>query len=158
VYTTYERRRCGRPTRSGAPCKAGFTFGFACSLHTTPQEQAQVDAYRDGFRLGYAEGVESGRRETESGEERLKQRVAQLEEKLDRVTRRHTVDGQQAVEVDGYAYLWTGAEPLQVGERVLLPENHVSNLKHGPGPFVGAVTALGITYDGPLSTVIRRAK
>lgn len=157
MFTTYEQRRCGRPTKSGAPCKANFAFGFACIVHTTPQEQELVEAYRKGLQEGRAEGIESSRSSAELANEHLKRRVAELERKLDEVTRRHTVDGHQAVEVDGYAYLWTGTEPLRVGERVLLPENYVSSLKHGPGPFVGVVTGLGTTYTGTLARVLRRA-
>lgn len=157
MHTGYSKRQCGRPTRSGAPCKATFTFGFACGRHTTPEEDAYVRAYEEGHRAGRAEGIEFGRQMAEAGAENLRRRVADLEEKLDRVTQRHSVDGHQAVEVDGYAYLWTGTPPLGLGERVLLPENYVSNLKHGPGPFIGVVTALGTTYDGPLSRVLRRA-
>lgn len=32
------------------------------------------------------------------------------------------------------------------GDRVLLPENHVSALRHGPAPSPGTVTELGTTY------------
>jgi len=39
---------------------------------------------------------------------------------------------------------------------VLLPENYVSALRHGSGPFPGTVTELGTTYTGPLSTIISR--
>ena len=156
MYTTYERRPCGRPTKSGAPCKATFSFGFACTLHATEHEQALVDAYQQGYRAGLSEGSELGRKGAEMSKEYLQRRVAELEKQLDQAKRRHTVDGHQAVEVDGYGYLWTGADPLRVGERVWLPENYVSKLKHGSGPFVGVVTALGTTYEGSLSRVLRR--
>lgn len=48
---------------------------------------------------------------------------------------RFEVDGDQAVTVDGYGYRWSGTGTLEVGDRVLLPENYVSAQRHGPAPF-----------------------
>ena len=59
------------------------------------------------------------------------------------------------VRVGEYAYLWEGAEPLVPGDRVLLPENWLSRMTHGPGPFEDTVTAVGrprttsFANDGP---------
>jgi hypothetical protein len=59
--------------------------------------------------------------------------------------------------VDGYAYRWTGPGPLQIGDRVLLPANWLSEIKQGPGPFPGTVTGFGRNgYDGPLSSIVRK--
>ena len=66
-----------------------------------------------------------------------------------------TSDGQQIVEVDGYAYRWAG-EPLGVGDRVILPANWLSEVKHGKGPFPGTVTAIGSSYDGEMSAIVRK--
>ena len=88
----------------------------------------------------------------------MKRQIDELKTKLDQATRRHIVDGHQAVTVDGYGYLWTGEPRLEVGDHVLLPENYVSRLKHGPGPFPGTVTELGTAYTGSLSRILRRAK
>jgi hypothetical protein len=157
MFTTFEQRACGRPTRSGSPCKANFSgVGFACKLHTTPEEQALVDAYQNGHRTGYQEGVESGRRSAAMSTEHMERQIADLKAKLDQATRRFRVDGLQAVTVGSYAYLWSGQPDLTVGDRVLLPENYVSRLKHGPGPVEGAVTGLGTTYDGALDRILRR--
>lgn len=156
--TTYGMKTCGRPTKAGAPCKARFSGpGFACGTHTTPEEQAQVEAYQAGYRKGYAEGTEAGRRSAAMPTEHLERQVAQLKQQLDQATRRHTVDGHQAVTVDGYGYLWTGEPHLKIGDQVLLPENYVSRLKLGPGPHTGTVTELGTTYTGTLSRILRRA-
>jgi hypothetical protein len=75
---------------------------------------------------------------------------------LDKTKRRHTVDGCQAVEVNGYGYLWRGAPALEVGDQVMLPENPVSRVKEGPGSWQGTVTALGTTYEGSMSMILRR--
>lgn len=69
----------------------------------------------------------------------------------------YSTGNDQIVEVDGrYAYRWPGDPELKVGDRVLLPENWASVFKHGPGPFSGTVTALGTTYRGELSQIMRR--
>jgi hypothetical protein len=59
--------------------------------------------------------------------------------------------------VGGHAYAWGGTEPLAVGNEVWLPENYVSRVRIGPGPYRGEVTALGTDYAGPLKQIIRRA-
>ncbi|MBS2550192.1 hypothetical protein KGQ19_25315 [Catenulispora sp. NL8] len=157
MFTTFERRVCGRPTKTGKPCKANFSgVGFACTLHTTPEEQALVDAYRNGYRKGREEGQTSGRQSAAMSTEYLERQIADLKAQLDQATRRFRVDGLQAVTVGGYAYLWNGQPDLEVGDRVLLPENYVSRLKHGPGPVEGTVTELGTTYDGSHSRILRR--
>ncbi|MFF7993421.1 hypothetical protein ACFZDG_26970 [Kitasatospora xanthocidica] len=86
----------------------------------------------------------------------MERKVKKLEEQLDAQKRRFEDCGAQAVTVDGYGYRWTGPGRLEVGDRVLLPENYVSALRHGPGPFPGTVTALGTTYSGALSTIVSR--
>lgn len=156
--TTYRMKACGRPTKAGTPCKAQFSgVGFACKTHTTVEEQAQVDAYQAGYRAGYDTGCESGRSSSAQSTEHLERQIAELKAKLDQATRRYTVEGCQAVTVGGYSYLWAGQPQLEVGDQVLLPENYVSSLKNGPGPYVGTVTELGTTYTGSLSRILRRA-
>lgn len=157
MFTTFGQRPCGRPTKSGKPCKANFSgVGFACKLHTTPEEQALVDAYEDGYRRGHEEGNKSGQQSAALSIEYLERQIADLKAKLDAATRRFRVDGLQAVTVDGYAYLWSGQPDLEVGDQVLLPQNYVSGFTHGSGPFEGIVTELGSTYDGPHSRILRR--
>lgn len=157
MFTTFEQRACGRPTKSGSPCKANFSgVAFACKLHTTPEEQALVDAYQNGHRTGRQEGYESGRQSAAMSTEHLERQIADLKAKLDQATRRFRIDGLQAVTVGGYAYVWNGQPDLEVGDRVLLPENYVSRLKDGPGPVEGTVTELGSTYDGIHSRILRR--
>lgn len=68
----------------------------------------------------------------------------------------YEIDGDQVVDVGGYAYRWRGKTPLKAGDRVLLPENWLSKIKNGPGAIEGVVTALGTTYRGDLQTIIRR--
>lgn len=114
------------------------------------------EAHQRGWHEGYKQGCESGTSSAKLKIEWLERQVKELEQRLDNATRIHEVDGDQIVEVGGYAYRWRGDEPLQVGDRVLLPENYVSRMKEGRGPFQGVVTGLGTTYRGNLSTIISR--
>lgn len=86
----------------------------------------------------------------------MERKVKNLEEQLDSQQRPFEDRGTQAVTVDGYGYRWTGPGRLEVGDRVLLPENYVSALRHGPGPFPETVTALGTVYSGALSAIVSR--
>jgi len=69
----------------------------------------------------------------------------------------YEIGGDQVVEVGKYAYRWRGNPPLEVGERVLLPENWLSRVKDGAGTYQGVVTRLGATYRGELSFIVGRA-
>ncbi|KAB8163705.1 hypothetical protein FH609_018715 [Streptomyces sp. 3MP-14] len=129
---------------------------MACGTHATDEDRAVAAAHQRGWREGYEQGRESGASSAKLRIEWLERRVDELEQRLDDATRIHEIDGDQVVDVGGYAYRWRGVEPLQVGDRVLLPENYVSRMKHGPGPFQGVVTNLGTTYRGHLATIIRK--
>ena len=73
-----------------------------------------------------------------------------------KIHRMRTPDGKQLVVIDqSLTYSWRG-EPLAVGDRVLLPENYVSAMKFGHGPFSGTVTSLDSTYAGRISEIIRK--
>lgn len=153
-----ESQTCGRPTRSGKPCRVRiYGSNVACGTHATDQDRAVAEAYGRGRREGYESGSKSGASSAKLTIEWLERRVKELEQQLDDATRIHEVDGDQVVQVGRYAYRWGGAEPLEVGDRVLLPENYVSRMKDGPGPTLGVVTALGTTYRGDLDSVVRRA-
>ncbi|MER5568778.1 hypothetical protein ABT083_21545 [Streptomyces goshikiensis] len=149
---------CGRPTRSGSPCKIRLSGSdVACSTHATEQDKAVAEAHRRGWSDGYRLGSESSASLSKSRIERLEQRVKELEEQLDSNRRVYQVGGHQVVEVGRYTYRWRGNKPLAVGDRVLLPENYVSRMKDGPGPTAGVVTKLGTTCRGPLSDIVERA-
>jgi hypothetical protein len=151
--------KCGRPTKSGKPCQNNI-YGDAyraCGQHETPEDVA----WREGYFAGVAEAREQAARDREFwiAEGRRQQRAeadrqhAKAEgEKNFRIV---TSSGDQVVDVDGYAYRW-GGEALKVGDRVLLPANWLSEVKHGKGPFPGTVTAIGSSYDGELSAIIRK--
>ncbi|MFE0690222.1 hypothetical protein ACFV0Z_18985 [Streptomyces xiamenensis] len=156
--TDQHHRACGRPTRSGRPCKIRISGSdVACGTHATEQDKAVAEAHRRGWNEGFASGKESSARLSRSRVERLEQRVKELEEELDSSKRVYEIGGHQVVDVGGYAYRWRGSTPLEVGDRVLLPENYVSRLKYGPGPTQGVVSKLGTTYRGPLSDIVSRA-
>jgi hypothetical protein len=158
MTTTPQQRTCGRPTKAGTPCKTRIHGrGEACTIHTTAEEQALAAAYDAGHRAGYAEGRRSGEMTARISTENLERQLAHLTAALDKATRKFTLDGAQAVTVDGYGYLWRGTPELAVGDHVLLPENYVSRMRNGPGPFPGTVTDLGTTYDGDLTYIVRRA-
>ncbi|QIB48626.1 hypothetical protein G3H79_06805 [Streptomyces aureoverticillatus] len=114
-------------------------------------------AHRRGWNEGYKAGSESSASFAASRIGQLEQRVKELEEQLDDSQRVYEVAGHQVVDVGGYAYRWCGSEPLEVGDRVLLPENYVSRLRNGPGPTLGVVSKLGTTYRGPLADIVSRA-
>ncbi|SNQ46219.1 conserved hypothetical protein [Frankia canadensis] len=152
-----EIRTCGRPTRSGKPCKVRL-YGpeIACRTHLTDHERDVAEAYQRGMGLGHRRGWESGQEMCRHEVEQLRDRVRDLERCLDDAHRYHDLDGDQVVEVDGYAYRWCGRSPLRVGDRVELPENWLSRAKNGPGTFQGTVTRLGATFQGELSAIVRR--
>jgi hypothetical protein len=149
---------CGRPTKSGQPCKARISrFEVACKAHATQHDHELAQTYQRGYREGFDRG-----REIQSGGaklqvEHLERRVRELEQLLDDATRIYEIGGDQVVEVGKYAYRWRGEPSLKVGERVLLPENWVSRLKDGPGTALGVVTKLGTTYLGEMSLIVGRA-
>ncbi|MFJ8000834.1 hypothetical protein ACIQ7D_27510 [Streptomyces sp. NPDC096310] len=117
-----------------------------------------AEAHRRGWSEGHKSGSESSASFSKSRIERLEQRIIEPEEQLDSTRRVHEVNGCQLVEVGGYGYRWRGSDPLEVGDRVLLPENYVSRLKNGPGPTVGLGNKLGTTtYQGSLSDIVGRA-
>jgi hypothetical protein len=59
--------------------------------------------------------------------------------------------GRQVVQVGRYAYAWAGREPLEIGDRVLLPGNWLY-----PKPSEDTVTGQGTSYTGTLSEIIRK--
>ncbi|MFE2025482.1 hypothetical protein ACFW9V_10085 [Streptomyces hygroscopicus] len=155
---TQEQRTCGRPTRAGKPCRVRiYGSDVACGTHATDEDRAVAAAHERGWSEGYEQGCKSGASSAQSEVEWLKRRVKELEQRLDVATRVYEIAGDQVVEVGRYAYRWRGSGRLEVGDRVLLPENYVSRMKDGPGPTVGVVSALGTTYRGELSFIVGRA-
>ncbi len=151
--------KCGRPTKSGKPCQNplyGAAFR-ACGTHETPEDVA----WREGYFAGLAKAREDAGRDREfwvaEGRRQEREAAKRREGEAERQSRLRTAtsDGQQIVEVDGYAYRWAG-EPLGVGDRVMLPANWLSEVKHGKGPFLGTVTAIGSSYDGEMSAIVRK--
>ncbi|MFD6748139.1 hypothetical protein ACWHA6_36925 [Streptomyces anthocyanicus] len=158
MFEETRQRPCGRPTKSGNPCRAQFSGpGFACKLHTTDHEKALLDAYQQGQRDGREQAKRWEQQASAARIAELERQIRALKDERDSKTRRFEVDGHQAVTVGGYGYQWKGPGRLEIGDRVLLPENYVSALRHGPGPFPGTVTELGTTYPGALSTIVSRA-
>lgn len=153
-----EVRTCGRPTRSGAPCKARiYGFDLACGIHVSPHERELVEAYKRGRNDGYKQAFESAQQISSNQVEWLKRRIEELEQLLDEATRVYEVDGDQLVEVGRYAYRWAGQPRLEVGEHVLLPQNWVSVMTDGPRPTRATVTRLGSTYRGEHARIVSRA-
>ncbi len=56
----------------------------------------------------------------------------------------------------GYAYKWAGATPLDLGDRVVLPHNWLSQGIGGERP-TGEVIGFGTDYTGDLATIVGRA-
>lgn len=152
-------RACGRSTRSGRPCQNPLgRFEIACRLHASDHERELAKMRGRGYSDGLRDGYRSGEALAKDKIERLEIQVRELEQKIEDAARYYEFDGDQVVEVDGrYAYRWSGEPPLEVGEAVLLPENWLSGMTRGRGPYAGVVTKLGSTYRGPLSVIVARA-
>lgn len=149
-------RLCGRPTRSGKPCRTRLAqLEFACAKHAGDHDRELAAAYQRGREEGYELGKKIGSNDAKV--EWLERRVRELEQRLDDAERYYEFGGDQVIEVGRYAYRWRGDTPLEVGDRVLLPQNWLSRMKDGPGPTEGVVTGLGATYRGELSFIIGRA-
>lgn len=160
TFTAPPPRLCGRPTRSGRPCRQRVSnprFETACGTHATDQEAELAVARRTAYYDGHKEGLESARESARSRIEELESRIRRLESENKPPLRTTDPLGRQVVQVGRHAYAWAGDEPLGVGDQVWLPENYVSRMKHGPGAYRDEVTALGTDYAGPLSQIIGRA-
>jgi len=133
-------RRCGRPTRSGAPCRNVLQPNdVACPSHRTAEDVAVAALLREAWHDGYQLGARSARIE-------YRERVVHVPLRV------RTLDGLQIVQVNGYAYTWHDDEhPLEVGDRVVIPGSwwHRS-------PSEGIVGSLGTSYEGPLVAILRR--
>jgi hypothetical protein len=118
-------------------------------------------AWREGYLAGAVEACEQAAKDREfwiaegRRQERAEADRQRAEAGREKNFRTVTSSGEQVVVVDGYTYRW-GGEPLKVGDRVLLPANWLSEVKHGKGPFPGTVTAMGSSYDGEMSAIIRK--
>jgi hypothetical protein len=160
TITTPAPKLCGRATRGGRPCRQRIPdprFEVACRQHATDAETELATARRDAYNVGYRDAQESARRYADFRIVQLQQHISELEQAAKPPRRMTEPTGHQIVEVGGHAYAWGGTEPLAVGNEVWLPENYVSRVRIGPGPYRGEVTALGTDYAGPLKQIIRRA-
>lgn len=151
--------QCGRPTKAKTPCKqpAAHFFTPGCRLHCSPEELAMgrfiSRVYWDARRAGREEGEQGAQEEIN----RLKKKVAKLQKEEEDRLLRHRVDGDQIVQVDGYAYRWSGdKKPLEVGEKVYIPCSYVDNIRGDHGFKTGTVTGLGTTFQGSLERVRSR--
>lgn len=158
-------RPCGRPTKSGRPCKQ--TIGgddVACRVHTTAHEAEVVAARREGHRLGYEEGHAAGEESAKlNAEYETRRRVEeQLRERTCVHMRTRDYRGQlvQIALDDGgrpYTYRWTGDANLAVGDAVMvvgawwLPERERHHQR-------GTVCALSTDYTGDIADIVARAK
>ena len=150
-------RRCGRPTKSGTRCRALLAYsGFiSCKLHRAAGDDEIEWGYRRGMIAARQDEEQIRRCAMEAARAELR-RETELERRRqeEAAAFRTQEGGAQIVVVDGYTYRWFG-DPLAVGDRVMLPPPPVSQMKHGPGPVPGVVTALGSSYRGALSSVLR---
>jgi hypothetical protein len=159
-FTVPPRPLCGRPTRSGRPCRQRISnprFEVACRTHATDAENDLADARRTAYHDGYRDGQESARDFARFRIEQLQARIEQLESENKPPLRTTDALGRQIVQVGRHAYTWDGPDPLAVGDQVWLPENYVSRMKQGPGRYRGEVTALGTDYTGHLNLILDRA-
>lgn len=143
-------RQCGRPTKSKTACKQRAD-GYlpACKLHSTPDELALNEVLVTVERAGYKNGRDSAKGASELELKHLKDKVKKLEQQEDDRDRIFSVGGDQLVEVEGYAYRWSGPKPLVVGDRVRLPANYIS-----PRGWSGLVTKLGSRWKGEHARIL----
>jgi hypothetical protein len=152
-----EERWCGRPTKSGKPCRLTLNrWERACSTHATLEDQAYARGWIDGAavgREGWQDAMEAAKSELRVEIENQIRREKAAEE--ERRNFRTEVGGKQIVSVSIggsrlLAYTWDG-EPLAVGDRVLLPPNWLNT-----SPFEGEVAKVGSSYQGPMVGVLRK--
>lgn len=68
--------QCGRPTKTGDPCKAKpIRFHTACELHATEDERVQIELLNSIYWTGWREG-------RKSAEHSQKERIQFLEDRL----------------------------------------------------------------------------
>lgn len=153
--------RCERPTSSGKPCRQKTTrFEPICKTHATENDRRLMQGIRNAFE----DGLRLGEQSIEWSKQREVSRLV-AEELAKRGPCKHVrmqdADGNQIVTVrlggsSTYAYRWTGADRLMVGDEVLVP----------PGYWMGAgspmqravVVEMGSDYDGPISKISQRAE
>ena len=140
----WEARRCGRPTKSGKPCKTFSGGEFPCRIHMTELDihyRAVVSrTHTEAFEAGMEAGREAYIREVEKA-------VRDAEEA--RTFRLQTLDGKQIVEVGGYAFAWDAKKHgrmLAVGDPVHLSGGY-------SGQWDGVVSRMGSSYAGSLTEI-----
>ena len=152
---------CGKPTKSGAPCRAraqrdyrGHTnFHVPCKAHLTPAHEKFLEYTAEAYAAGKRDGLRDakGRDEIEIAQ-RVRDAINAELAKKDVINNGRTHDslGRQLVVIKGYTYHWEG-EPLEVGDKVLLPGSWWS-----PKDWEGHVTSQVSTYKGETVGVKRK--
>lgn len=139
-------QECGRPTLKGKPCtRNAEMFVPGCGVHASEDEikfgRQVLRAWQGGYRVG-------SRQKTEH----LFERITSLsnEIKILKTSSDLRVDdgGDQIVEVDGFAFRWSGSPRLALGEMILLAACRHSRRLGYANDWPGKVTALGTRYTG----------
>lgn len=151
-------RTCGRPTRSGTPCRIRISGSdVACCTHATEQEQAVAESRRKGCNEGYGAGRESGASSSKSHTAYLEKRVEELEGAAGRRTARvrgRRLPGRASRQVH-LSLAWKRSahsrRPRAVAGKL------AEQGQGGPGHTVGVVTRLDTTYRGSLTDIVGRA-
>ena len=149
---TTGRRPCGRPTRSGDPCRNEVgPYEVGCKVHTTSDEREWARIAWAAFWRGHEEGRESERDDVmRSAEFEARQAARRAEEAA--MWRERDARGRQLVQVAGsYTYVWTGTHDLQVGDVVTVPGCWIPGME---APHDEPVIALGSTYRGDIKAII----
>lgn len=172
--------RCNHPTKTGKPCQ-NLVYGsddwfsdpmkildkslsLPCPIHTTPTYQKFSDAFHRAYEIGQYDQQQRSQHRIDVLENEinnLKDKIIKLEE-IQRMSdpnfQTHLPNGDQIVVVEGYSYAWKASkEPLQVGEDVVVPSGGVrAMISSLPRTYTGTVTALGSSYIGNLTYVLKR--
>lgn len=173
MTSTKPLNKCGRPTKSGAPCQNDTRPGFSvynlggdeelmgliaqiaksepCGVHKD-QTDPRTEVTRIIARVIKAAAETAREQERSYTEGLVRARVQQELQKARREASMRTRDhrGNQIVRVGEYAYTWDGDVPLKVGDTVMIPGNWLYKQ-----PQQVEITGLGTDYTGPLSAIVR---
>lgn len=134
---------CGRPTKSGNPCKAiGFGYSSVCKIHETDYDRQLTQAFQEGIKNGESRAQQSREWELENLIR------AEVDRRMAETPCKHwrfkDIEGRQIVTIGNYSYIWNGDTELKIGDEVMLPSSEWYPRRSAN------VTGIGTDYAGHL--------
>lgn len=144
---------CSGITKTGRQCaNPVYGYNIKCRTHASADDIALVEEkkaiYEAGRRSGYESRVNEERWQRAS-EERERERAAAEAANF----RLHDAFGQLVTVDKGLCYRWTGSDPLQVGDTVIVPGNWLF-----PNQQRMTVVSLGSSFTGTIVDIVRRVE